>query len=206
LNRLLLATVLLLASAVPADAQLKGAFGVGLGISTVRPRAPELKTVARVRPLVRRVPSHGWGVAMALNWFDADVDASILGASGRLGRMEIRPLMFGVGYTAVRGKVGISPSFVAGPALNTVTVVSGWQDTFTVAGTNFEENVGSISLAARPGVGLTYAIAPRFGAFAFGGYLVNRPAVRFRTPSGEQRVKFRADGFVLNAGLIVSLF
>ena len=206
LNRLLLAGVLLLASAIPADAQLKGTFGVGVGVSTVRPRAPELKTAVRVRPVVRRVPSEGWGLAVALNWFTADVDASVLGATGSLGRIEIRPLMFGVGYTAVRGKLGISPSFVAGPALGTVTVEDPWQDTFAVAGSNFEADVGSIGLAARPGVGLTYALAPRVGATAFGGYLINRTSVTFRTPSGEQRVRFRGDGFVLNAGVIVSLF
>ena len=204
-NRLLL-IVVILASAAPVHAQMSGTVGVGAGITLVRPRSPELSTAARVRPNLRRMPSRGWGLAVALNWFDADVDAGTAGASGRLGRLAVRPLMLGIGFTAVRGRFGIAPSLVAGPALNTLVVDDRWEGVFSPAGTRFEQRVGTVSVALRPGVSATYAIAPRFGVTGFAGYLVNRPGITMSTPAGPRRLTWNTDGVVLNAGVLVSLF
>lgn len=196
--------MLCLLFAVPASAQMKGTIVVGAGVGKVKTTAKELKSTAELRPIFGRLPSRGWGFAFALNWFDADVIGSDVGIDDRLGRVAIRPLMFGVGYTAARGPLSIAPSVVAGPSLNTLRIDDRWDGTFSVGGTSVEKKVGTVNLAVRPGVNATYALAPRLGVTAFGGYLFNRPAFTINTPNGAVETKWNADGIVVNAGVIVS--
>lgn len=204
LHRVISLLLVALSAAVPAAAQTTGTLGVGIGISAVRPRAPELSTTPRLRPTIRRIPSRGWGFAGALNWFDADVDGSRVGNAGRLGRLSIRPLMVGIGYTAVHGRIGISPSLVAGPALNTLSIDAEVRDRVSVGGNRFEKTVGSVSIAVRPGVNVTYAVAPRVAVTGFGGYLFNRPAIVLQEAAAETRIRWNADGVVLSAGVLVT--
>ncbi|HVL69316.1 MAG TPA: hypothetical protein VM364_18810 [Vicinamibacterales bacterium] len=186
------------------SAQTRGTVGAGVTVSAVVPASAELTTEPRVRPTLRRMPARGWGVAMALNWFDAEVDAASAGGSGRLGRLATRPLMAGIGYTAVSGRVGVSPSVVAGPALNTLAVDQRLADTFAVAGSGFETRVGSVSFAVRPGLSVTYALAPRLALTGFGGYLFNQPEVTLATPTGERRIRWNGNGVVVSGGIVVT--
>ncbi|HJR60808.1 MAG TPA: hypothetical protein VJ813_15470 [Vicinamibacterales bacterium] len=202
----LAAVLVLLVIATPASAQLRGSFTVGAAITTIRPSAAELTTKVKIRPTVGRVPARGWGLALAFNWFDADVAGDFVNAAGRLGQVRIRPAMAGAGYTHVHGRLGVTPSVVAGPALNTLVLDPRWQDQFEVVGSRFERRAGTLSLALRPGVSATYAFTPRFGATAFSGYVFNRPAFRISTPNGDVRTRWTTDGFVLSTGVVVSLF
>lgn len=196
--------ILLLLSATPAFAQLRGTVTAGVGVSTIRPESTELKTQVKVRPSIGRVPARGFGIVMALNWFEADVSGRIVDTDRPLGTLAIRPLMLGVGYTWVSGRVGISPSLVAGAALNTLDVDD--NSSFAVGGNAFEERVGTISRTVRPALGATLALAPRLGITGSVGYLVNRPTFTLRTPAGERRIPLDAGGLVLTAGAVVSLF
>ena len=164
-----------------------------------------MSTTAKVRPYFGRVPARGWGVAMALNWFEADVAGAFVNVDGRLGTVRIRPLMIGLGYTWVGGRLGISPSVIAGPALNTLDIEEALEDRFSVTGTRLGDR-GTISLAIRPGARITFALGPRLGVTAFGGYLRNRPTFTLRTPEGDVKTRWSAGGVVLNAGVVVSLF
>lgn len=199
----LLLLLILLVAAAPAAAQLRGTTAVGIGVGTIRPAAPELTTRVRVRPLIRRVPSRGLGMAMALNWFEADVSGEIAGVNGRLGSVAIRPLMFGIGYTFVRGRIGITPSVVAGPALNTLDI-DDEQEQVALGGGGFEERAGTISVASRLGASVTLAIAPRLGLTGFGGYFFNRPTFTLQTPSGERTSTWNTGGVLLSAGAVIS--
>lgn len=189
----------------PVFAQLQGTTTLGIGVSTIRPDAPELSTRMKVRPAIGRVPSRGLGLVVALNWFDADLSGEIVNSSGSLGSLAIRPLMLGLGYTYVNGRIGISPSIVAGGALNTLDIHDDRPDV-AVTGTSIEEHVGSISRVVRPAVGVTLALAPRLGVTASAGYLFNRPHFTLRTPAGERRIQLNAGGVVLSAGAVISLF
>jgi hypothetical protein len=204
MRRLFVTLVAGLMSAATAAAQMKGAVGVGITAGAVIPAAPELVTVTRLRPTLCRVPTRGWGFEFALSWFDADVHGRFVGVEDRLGKVAIRPLMFGIGYTAVHGRLAISPSIVAGPALTTLSIDDRWKNHFAVRGSAFEERIGTVSGAVRPGVGATYAIASHLGLTAFGGYLFNRPVFTVSTPSGDVRTRWTTDGVVLNAGVVVT--
>jgi len=187
--------------AAPASAQLKGNIAVGVSVAKVKTDASELASDVSVGPTVTRLPTEGWGFAFALNWFGADVDGSVTGVDGNLGRVATRPLMVGVGYTILKGKWAFAPSVVAGPSFNKMRIDDRWDDTFDVEDDSF---FGNTTFAVRPGVNATYALTSRFGLTGFGGYFVNRPEFTINTPTGPVETKWKGDGFVLSSGVIVT--
>ena len=193
-----------------AYAQLEKRIAVGVSVVRFEPEASELKTKLRVVPTVSRVPRPGWGIAAGLNWFDADVDGGFVGLDRRLGKVNVRPLMAGVGYTALVGRLYITPSVVAGPAWNRLKVDDDLRDAFSVRGNlggdDFQTKGHAVTLAVRPGVSATYAVAPRFGLTAFAGYLFNRPDFDVLTPTSQTRTPWKTDGFSLSAGIVVPVF
>lgn len=205
-RRLIWAVLLCCASATPAYAQLRGKFAVGVSVTTLKPEASELSTKVRIVPTVSRVPSKGWGIALGLNWFEADVDGGFVNLDDRLAKVNVRPLMAGVGYTAVRGRLSVTPSLIAGPSLNTLKIDDEWTDQFAVGGDDFDTKANVYSVAVRPGMSVTYAVAPRLGLTAFGGYLFNRPEFKVLTPTGETRTRWKTDGVALSAGVVVPIY
>ena len=200
----------LLAIANVAAAQplrpIEGRLGVGVSISRIEPAAAELSPRTRIRPSLRRLPSQGFGAAFAFNWFDAEIGPSFEATEVPFGRIVLRPVMAGIAYTHATGRVAISPSFVAGPALATLDVDERLEERFAVTGNGFERNVGRVTPAFRAGVNVTYALAPRLALAGFGGYLWSRPSFALSTPGGNLRRMVRADAMIVDAGLVVSLF
>ena len=63
------------------------------------------------------------------------------------------------------------------------------------------------SFVVRPGVGLTWTLAPRVAIVGFGGYMWNRPGMVYRDQVGDDfRDEWKADAVVLNVGAVYSLF
>ena len=194
--------------AAPAEAQLVGKIAVGVSVVKFEPASDGLTSKVRVVPTISRVPRKGWGLVGALNWVEADVDGDFVGISRQLGRVNVRPFMGGVGYTATAGAFSIQPSIVAGPAWNRLEVDDDLTSTFAVrAGDDdFNDQAESVTFAVRPGVSATYAFAPRFGVTAFAGYLFNRPKFDVLAPTGDARVPWKTDGLSVSGGVVVSLF
>ena len=178
---------------------------MGASVSWVHPTDSEVQTLLGWGPLVRLNPKKGWGIAGGLSWFRTDIDDPA-GTSGDFINLRVRPLMGGVAYTAGEQPVLVSFSIVAGPSFNTLE----FDDNFLQSlppGSAQPELDADTSFAVRPGVGLTWTLAPRVAAVGFGGYTINRPGVFYRSPSGEEfRNRWQADAFVLSVGLVYSLF
>jgi hypothetical protein len=179
-----------------AFAQSRGRVGVGVGATTVRPRAPELRPTSFPNLIVRLSPGKGWGPAGALDWFNADLGASFEG----VGRVEVRPLMGGVGYGFNKGRVWTSLSVVGGPAINRIRLNDSARDEFEIVKSQ------RITLAVRPGASITYDIAPRVGLTAFAGYLFNRPHYTLRTGAGDIKTTWTTDAAIFSVGVVYSLF
>lgn len=192
----------------PADAQaqMRGAIAVGAAVSFTQPSADELESGVTVGPTFRTLPVHGWGPAFAFNWYGADLTDPALGTTEKLGRFVSRPLMFGVGYTIVRGRTSISPSVVAGPAFNLISVDDAQRDSYSIDGSSFERRVGKVSLAVRPSLSFTYALRSRLGLTAGISYIVNRPEFTVNTPAGPVETRWRGDALSVSSGVVVSLF
>ena len=204
MNRAFVAATLLCTS-VPAAAQTKGRVSVGASVTYVIPTDSEVKPTVGWGPLVRLNPKKGWGIAGGLSWFLADIE-NPTGAGGDFITLRVRPLMGGVAYTVGEQPVLVSFSIVAGPSFNKLEFEEGFLRSLP-PGSPRPELDASTSFAVRPGVSLTWTIAPRVAVVGFGGYIVNRPDVFYRATSGQEyRNRWKADAGLLSVGLVYSLF
>jgi hypothetical protein len=179
-----------------ARAQTRGRVGVGVGATTVRPHDAALRPTSFINAIVRLNPGEGWGLAGALDWFNADLAGPLDG----VGRVEIRPLMGGVGYGFKNGPVWTSFSVVGGPAWSRLRLNDSARDTYSIVKSQ------RITLAIRPGASVTVGIAPRVGITGFAGYMFNRPHFTLRTSAGDFKTTWRSDAAIFSAGIVYSLF
>jgi hypothetical protein len=151
--------------------------------------------------VVRLNPKKGWGPAAALNWFRADLQ-NPSGGDADFARLRVRPLMGGVSYAvSTGGSVLTSVSIVAGPSFNKAEFDGSY---VPAAGESIDADT---SFAVRPGVGVTWTVAPRVAIIGFGGYLFNRPSTVYRNAAGQElRNHWKADAVVVNVGAVYSLF
>jgi hypothetical protein len=183
-----------------AFAQTKGRVGVGGSVTFNGTTDEDVASTATFGPLVRLNPHKGWGPAGAFNWFRADLRPPG-GTSGDFARLRVRPLMAGVSYTVGSGAALISFSIVAGPSFNKAEFERSYA---TGPGESIEANN---SAAVRPGVGVTWTLAPRWALVGFGGFLINRPEVVYRDRFGQEiRDRWKADAVVASVGLVYSVF
>jgi len=195
----MLAVAAFACAVLPARAQTEGWVSVGASATLFRPADSDVKSTIGVGPLVRLNPRRGWGIAAGFSWFRADLK-NPSGAAGAFARLRVRPVMAGVAYSIQNGALITSFSVVGGPSFNHVA----FEDEFASAGASIDvEN----SVAIRPGVGLTWTVAPRVAILGFGGYMFNRPGTTYRDSAGvELRNRWRADALGLSAGVVYSLF
>lgn len=194
----------LLCSATSAAAQTEGRVSVGGSVTYVKPTDSDVQDLIGGGPLVRLNPKKGWGPAGALNWFRADLD-NPSGAGGPFARLRVRPLMAGIAYTIGNQPALVSFSVVAGPSFNKLSFEDDFLDTLPPGPQPSVD--AETSVAVRPGVGLTYTVAPRVAIVGFGGYMINRPDVVYRDTAGQEfRNRWKADSIVLSVGAVYSLF
>jgi hypothetical protein len=181
-------------------AQTEGRVSVGASLTHNGTTDDDVASTTTVGPLVRLNPHKGLGPAGAVNWFRANLDDPA-GGTRDFARLRVRPLMGGVSYTVGSDAVLTSFSIVGGPSFNKAEFHRSY-----VAGSGESISAGN-SFAVRPGVGVTWTVAPRVAVVGFGGYLINRPDVVYRNRFGQEiDDRWKADAFVLSAGVVYSLF
>jgi hypothetical protein len=191
--------------AIPAEAQTKGRVSVGGSVSFVQPTDSEVGSLVGVGALVRLNPKKGWGLAGGLSWFRADID-NPSGADGDFARLRVRPLMGGVSYTIGEQPVLVSFSIVGGPSFNSLDFDDDFVRTLPPGPRTPELDIDN-SLAIRPGVNVTYTLAPRVALIGFGGYMFNQPDVIYRDSSGQEfRNPWNANAIIFSVGAVYSLF
>jgi hypothetical protein len=190
---ILIASILVCASSA-AFAQTEGRVSVGGSVTLNATTDPDVASTTTFGAVVRLNPAAG------LNWFRADL-GNPAGGDDDFARLRVRPLMGGVSYTAGSETVLASFSVVAGPSFNKAEF-----DGDYVPGPG-ESLDAKTSFAVRPGVGVTWTVAPRVAIIGFGGYLINRPGIVYRNAAGQElRDRWKADAVVLSVGAVYSLF
>jgi hypothetical protein len=185
-----------------ASAQTEGRIGVGGTVTFVSPTDDGVASTVSVGPLIRLNPRKGFGLAAGLNWFRADLEDPA-GSGAPFARLRVRPLMAGVGYTMGSDKTLMTFSIVAGPSWNAIDFEEEFLRTQSGTPAIDVEN----SLVVRPGVSLSYSVAPRVGIGAFVGYMFNRPDLTYRNGAGQEfQNTWHADSVVLGAAMVYSLF
>jgi hypothetical protein len=185
-----------------AVGQTEGRVSVGGSMTVNTTPDGDVGSSVGVGPLIRLNPQHGLRPAGALNWYRADLD-NPAGGDAPFARLRMRPLMGGVSYTVGPPRTLVSFSIVAGPSFNDAKFEDAFLDTVAVK----PAIEAKTSFAVRPGVGVTQTLAPRVGLVGFGGYMINRPKIVYRSGTGSQiDDRWRADSIVLSVGLVYSLF
>jgi hypothetical protein len=168
-------------------AQRPDRVALGAAISVANPRESGLETAVGAGPVLRLPPREGWGPSFGFSW---------LRLEDEVNEYRIRPIMAGVSYSLNRDRVWISPSLVAGIALNSV---KDREDDDTL----FELDN---SFAWRPGVSVWYDLTDRVGLNTFLGYVVTRPDLRLEGLPDSSTIEFEADSLVWTAGFAVWVF
>ena len=181
-------------------AQTEGRVSVGASVTVNNTTDGDVGSAVGFGPLVRLNPRKGWGPAGAFNWFRADLQ-NPAGGDDDFARVRVRPLMGGVSYTVGSSTVLTSFSIVTGPSFNKAQFKGSF---VAAAGESIEADT---SFAVRPGVGVTWTVAPRVAIVGFAGYLINRPDIVYRNRFGQEfRDRWKADAVVLSVGAVYSLF
>jgi hypothetical protein len=176
---LLLAIAITLASTADAFAQSQGKFAVGAQLSTRTAAGPENKGHVGVSLLWRIGQSKtGWGWHYGLYWFSTDLERSIGGVDTEFGRLRVRPIMGGYGYTRVFGRTAVTGKVMGGYAWTSMRLSP-------IATDAYQNRLGAQTITADasntivviPEVSAWYNINEKMGLKVSSGYVMARPNV-----------------------------
>jgi hypothetical protein len=204
------------ACSTPALAQSNAHVAVGVEVSkrvfTDGDFHQNVKPGLLYRIRKHRQPHNGWrfrAPEFGFNWFGADVNMPVGGQDTDVGHLTIRPLLAGVAEALVlnEGKDELSISLLAGPAFSRFKLSGQARDAY-------RQRLGADPVAIdpkntfvlRPGVSYWHDLGRRLGFHAAINYIVARPKVTVRTPSGETTSRWHADNLAFKAGLAVGVF
>lgn len=172
--------------------------GLGASVRVTRPSEATLGGALAVGPLLRLRPRNGMGPAIAFNWTNTEIETGPAARPG-LAAIQLRPVMAGVEYGVVRGRLAVGASAVGGYSFNRLAV-----DTAR-AGPGRAIAVGN-SFVWRPGAVLWADVTPRVGINVFGGYLFARPKVTFASDASIATERVNAGSVVVSVGVAYWIF
>lgn len=200
-------TFLFVLSPVLAAAEQR--FAVGASVTRMDARSHDVvQPPLLLRPQLRVQLSKLWVVEGTFEWYETDVNdpfgrgGRLFGRGSRLpdvGRLNVKPLLAGLGYTVRHGRARTTWSFVGGPAWNRLNV-AGREHAADV------DKLTDLSLAVRPGVGVDVRITSGVSLTAFGGYVFNRPYFRVSRAGDDPVNRWTADALVFNVGVLFSIW
>lgn len=194
-----------------AAAQTEGRYLIVATASGVRPFDRDVAPHVFPAGFVARVPKQGFRPTFGLGWFSTSLREG--GGNLELATLRVRPLMAGVNYTAIAGRLAISTSVVAGYSFNSAEPKPLASGVAPNTASSFDQLVFETrnSFAARPGLSLILALDKHWVLFAGGGVLFVDPDVRLtrllqgRVVSTETGT-WKANSFVWGVGVGRSIF
>jgi hypothetical protein len=198
--------VCLAASAGQATAQSGGWTAIGPNVTFHLPVSGDLQNVTSFGVAYRfSKPSQrgGWGPDFGFGWFSADLSEP-LG-----GHLTVRPVMGGVNYRWIHGKIRTHVGVITGPAFTKFEADDSDLDRYSAAlgyrviGVDAER----FRWATRPGARVSYDFNRRWGAYIGADYEHARAKLLIRREGGstvERSVK--ADLINVKIGFLFSPF
>lgn len=143
------------------DVESGGAFGFNFGLA----------------PQTGLAPTIGFG------WYRADLKLPGVSGDRRVGQLRVRPLMAGISYTKVTGRLATGVSVNAGISFNSIKLDDAYNSFF---GPTAQVRVDSShSFAVRPQVRVEYSVARKVGVFSSLGYFYTDFDNEIETPAGR---------------------
>jgi len=173
-----------------------GRLAIGASFGVSHPTTAPFESAWSVSPVVRFGSSAGLGLAGVFDWHGASVAAE---PGSPASRLRVRPIMAGLGYTAVAGRVAVSPSLVGGYAFNRIIVPN------TGAAGRLAVDAGN-SLVWRPGVSVWINTGRRMVANLSVGRVFTRLNVTVVDGGVVEERSIRGDATTVSVGLSYWLF
>jgi hypothetical protein len=171
------------------------AIGASLGGS--RPTADALAPAWSIGPLLRLGSGVGLGPALGFDWYRAVLTAG--DRSLPASRLQVRPIMAGLSYGVVAGRVSVVPSLVAGYAFNRVSVPDAG------AAGRLAVDAGN-SLAWRPGLSMWIDTGRRTAVNISIGRLMTRLNVTYLDNGLIGKQSLDGDSTIVTVGLAYRLY
>ena len=208
-NRVLMCAVLALAvTATNASAQvitnMVKRVGVGGLVGGIFTFDDEVNTGVAFGVNAGLAPAPGFGPTLGLGWYQADRTLSGVSGDREVGRLRVRPLMAGVGYTWVKDRVAVGLSINAGISFNSIRLNDEYRNFF---GPGTEVRIDSSnSFAVRPQLRVEYAVARKVGVYTSAGFFITEFDNVIETPVGRFENEWDASSFNLFVGVMVYPF
>jgi hypothetical protein len=172
-------------------------FAAGATVGWSLTVSDQLERGIAIGPLVRFGVPHGLGPTIGFDWFRADIE-SVEGLPP-ITRVNIRPIMAGIGYTRRTGSLSVTPSIVAGYAFNSLTITD----------TGIAENLPvevSNSFVWRVGLSAWFDTSRRTAVNLSAGYLMT--GLGLTVLDGQRLTRREASGntAIVHAGLAYRIF
>ena len=149
-------------------------------------------------------PAGGLGPTIGFGWYEGDLALPRVSGNAEVGRLRVRPLMAGIGYSWVKGRVATGVSNNAGISFNSIRLDDQYRAFF---GSGSEVRVDADnSFAARPQLRVEYAVARKLGVYSSAGYFFTQFDNVIETPVGRFENEWDASSFNLFVGVMVYPF
>jgi hypothetical protein len=149
-------------------------------------------------------PTPGLGPTLGFGWYQGDLTFSGISGDTEIGQLRVRPLMAGIGYTWVNGRVATGVSINAGISFNSIRLNDQLR---TLFGPGTEIRVdASNSFAVRPQFRVEYAVARKVGVYSSVGYFFTEFDNVIETPIGRFENEWDASSFNIFVGAMVYPF
>jgi hypothetical protein len=203
MNRVLVCAVLAFAmTATNASAQMvtnmARRVGVGGSVGGIFPLDDDVSVGLAAGVIFGLAPAPGLGPTMGFGWYQADLTLSRVSGDVEVGRLRVRPLMAGIGYTWVKGKVATGVSINAGISFNSIRLNDQYRSFFG-PGTEVRADASN-SFALRPQFRVEYAAAKKLGVYTSVGYFFTEFDNVIETPVGRFENEFDASSFNIFVG------
>ena len=205
---LLCALLVCTVSATTASAQaimnMAKRAGIGASVGRVFTFDDEVDVSTAFGVNAGLAPAPGFGPTLGFGWYQGDLTFSGLSGETEVGRLRVRPLMVGVGYTWVTGKLATGVSINAGISFNSIRLNDQYR-TFFGPGTEVRVDASN-SFAARPQLRFEYAVAKKVGVYTSLGYFFTEFNNVSETPVGRFENEWDASSFNIFVGAMVYPF
>ena len=199
--------LLLLAPSV-AFAQTENTFAIGVSGGPVVAVDDHVDGHARLGPLIRLgTAEEGWRWKVGFNWYGADVEEEVGGSFQHFGKLRVRPIMGGYGYTRSFGRVSGTAALLAGVALTSFRLDPDFADAYrdSLQTSSLEEST-SMPFVVRPELSIWIDLNEKFGINVSTGYMLAQPSITLKSAAGDDEREVNANAFTLSVGLAYSVF
>ncbi len=149
-------------------------------------------------------PEPGLGPTLGFGWYQADLTLPGVSGDVEVGRLRVRPIMAGIAYTWVTGRVATGISLNAGISINSIRLADQYR-TFFGPGTEVTVDASN-SFCVRPQIRVEYAAGRKVGIFSSAGFFFTEFDNVIETPVGRFDNTWDASSFNVFVGVMVYPF